>query len=187
MSTLLRKSVLKENGGLKTFACYLAEDFFICKYYMDKGWKTTISSQPALQNSGICDVNSFQARLTRWAKLRVAMIPMVIIFEPLSECMVIGALAAWAVSILFLWDSVTFYLVHILVWFLCDWILLITVQNGSLPFNKFDFLVAWLFRECSGPYLFLHAIIYPDIQWRNRMFKLSWGGVAQEVKQRIKC
>lgn len=66
MSTLLRKSVLKENGGLKMFGCYLAEDFFICKYFLDKGWRTTISSQPAMQNSGLCDVNSFQARLTRW-------------------------------------------------------------------------------------------------------------------------
>ncbi|XP_045482619.1 ceramide glucosyltransferase-B [Harmonia axyridis] len=187
MSTLLRKSVLKENGGLKTFGCYLAEDFFICKYFLDKGWRTSISSQPAMQNSGLCDVNSFQARLTRWAKLRVAMVPLVIIFEPLSECMVIGALAAWASSVLFQWDSLAFYLIHVLLWFICDWILLTTVQNGSLPFNKFDFLVAWLFRECSGPYLFLHAIIYPDIQWRNRVFKLAWGGVAQEIKPRIKC
>lgn len=59
-------------------------------------------------------------------------------------------------------------------------------QNGSLPFNKFDFVVAWLFRECSGPYLFLHAILDPSIKWRSRVFKLAWGGVAQEVKPRMK-
>lgn len=60
------------------------------------------------------------------------------------------------------------------------------LQNGSLPFNKFDFVVAWLFRECSGPYLFLHAILDPSIKWRSRVFKLAWGGVAQEVKPRMK-
>lgn len=65
MSALIRKSVLDEAGGLKVFGCYLAEDFFIAKSFLDRGWKMTISSQPALQNSGICDVNSFQARLTR--------------------------------------------------------------------------------------------------------------------------
>lgn len=64
----------------------------------------------------------------RWAKLRVAMLPLVIIFEPLSECMVIGACTAWAVSVLFQWDVLGFYLVHILVWFLLDWILLSVVQ-----------------------------------------------------------
>lgn len=56
------------------------------------------------------------------------MLPLVIIFEPLSECMVIGACAAWAVSVLFQWDVLGFYLVHILVWFLLDWILLSVVQ-----------------------------------------------------------
>nr|CAI5864170.1 unnamed protein product [Callosobruchus analis] len=65
MSTLMRKAVLEEQGGLKIFGCYLAEDFFIAKSFLEKGWKTAISGQPALQNSGICDVTSFQARLTR--------------------------------------------------------------------------------------------------------------------------
>lgn len=65
MSTLIRKSVMDDEGGLKTFGRYLAEDFFIAKSLTDRGWKMRICSQPALQNSGICDVNNFQARLTR--------------------------------------------------------------------------------------------------------------------------
>lgn len=65
MSTLMRKSVLEEHGGLKSFGSYLAEDFFISKHFLDRGWRTTISSQPAMQNSGVCDVDSFQARLSR--------------------------------------------------------------------------------------------------------------------------
>ncbi|KAF7287009.1 ceramide glucosyltransferase [Rhynchophorus ferrugineus] len=187
MSTLMRKCVLEELGGIQTFGCYLAEDFFIAKTFIQKGWRTAISSQPAMQNSGICDVRSFQARLTRWAKLRVTMVPQVILLEPLSECMVIGACAAWAASLLFKWEPLVFYLIHILVWFMCDWILLSIVQNGSLPFNKFDFIVGWLFRECSGPYLFILAIFDNSIKWRNRSFRLAWGGRAQEIKPRIKC
>lgn len=65
MSTLMRKEVLEEVGGLTTFGCYLAEDFFIAKMFLEKKWRTRICSQPALQNSGFCDVNSFQARLIR--------------------------------------------------------------------------------------------------------------------------
>jgi ceramide glucosyltransferase len=55
-----------------------------------------------------------------------------------------------------------------------------------LPFNKFNYVVGWLFREFTGPYLFLCALFNPAITWRERTFKLYWGGVAYELKQRIK-
>ncbi|CAO1372885.1 unnamed protein product [Diamesa serratosioi] len=186
MSSLIRKCVLDEVGGLTAFSCYLAEDFFLAKAIAEAGWKTTISSQPAFQNSGLCDITSFQMRLIRWAKLRVAMVPHTIILEPISECMVLGCLASWAVNILFQWDALPFYLVHILVWFLSDWIMLSVVQNGPLPFNKFNFVVGWLFREFTGPYLFLCALFNPAIRWRERTFKLAWGGIAYELTPKIK-
>lgn len=181
MSCLMRKSILDDMGGLQVFGCYLAEDFFIAKSFTDNGWKLAISSQPAWQNSGVCDINTFQARLTRWAKLRVAMVPTMILLEPLSECMVVGALASWSVSLLFHWDALVFYLVHILMWLLSDWLLLSIVQNGTLPFNKSDFVIGWLLRECTGPYLFFHALWNPAIRWRERVFKLAWGGIAHEI------
>lgn len=148
MSCLLRKSVLDELGGISAFGCYLAEDFFIAKALTDRGWKMRISSQPALQNSGFCDIGSFQGRLTRWAKLRVAMVPTTILLEPLAECMIVGAFASWSVSFLFGWDSLVFYLIHILMWFLSDWILLSIVQVspdyllffGICPFSIIDFI-----------------------------------------------
>ena len=49
-------------------------------------------------------------------------------FFSCSECMVLGCLASWAVNVLFQWDALPFYLVHILVWFLSDWIMLSVVQ-----------------------------------------------------------
>lgn len=104
----------------------------MAKAFTDYGWKTSISSQPAMQNCGTCNIASFQARLTRWAKLRVAMVPTMILLEPLSECMIVGIFASWAVNVLFHWDSLVFYLVHILLWFLSDWILLSIVQVGAV-------------------------------------------------------
>jgi ceramide glucosyltransferase len=83
MSFLFRKEVLDSVGGIKEFGRYLAEDFFLAKSITDAGWKSTVSSQPAWQNSGVCDVTYFQLRLTRWAKLRVAMVPHLIILEPI--------------------------------------------------------------------------------------------------------
>lgn len=186
MSSLFRKPEMEKFGGLKRFGCYLAEDFFIAKAFSDNGWKLRVSSNPALQNSGICDIKSFQARLQRWTKLRIAMVPSTIVLEPISECFVIGALAAWAVNVLFNWDYVVFYLIHILFWFLSDWILLQIVQNGSLPFNKFEFVIGWLLRELSGPYLFISSLWNPSIKWRTRLYKLDWGGVAYELSSNEK-
>ena len=70
------------------------------------------------------------------------MIPMTILLEPLTECMLLGLLSAWSVFYLFRWDPISFFLIHILVWFLMDWILIHIVQNGALPCNKFEFLVS---------------------------------------------
>ncbi|KAJ9582669.1 hypothetical protein L9F63_022990, partial [Diploptera punctata] len=106
-------------GKFKHFSLLLlgAEDFFLAKSNHHGKILVVCGNQP------VC-----QARLTRWAKLRVAMVPHTILLEPLSECMVIGACASWAVSFLFKWDPLVFYLVHILVWFLLDWILLSIIQ-----------------------------------------------------------
>lgn len=186
MSALMRKSLVNEVGGIQAFSCYLAEDFFFAKSFTDRGWRICVSSQPAWQNAGFCEIQNFQARLKRWTKLRIAMLPHTIFLEPLSECMVIGACAAWAVNFLFMWDPLVFYLVHILVWFFMDWILLSVVQNGSLPFSKFDFVVGWLFREISGPYLFLSALWDPAIRWRARTYRLRWGGMAEEYHPKVK-
>lgn len=128
MSSLMRKSLIDEAGGLKAFGCYLAEDFFLAKSIKDRGWRIRISHQPAWQNTGHCAIPSFQARITRWAKLRIAMVPFTIIMEPISECMMLGALAAWANYWLFATDPIVVYLLHILGWFLLDWILLSIVQ-----------------------------------------------------------
>lgn len=66
----------------------------------------------------------------RWVKLRIAMVPHTIILEPLSECLILGACAAWSAHTLSggSIDPYAFYMVHILVWFLLDWILLNIMQ-----------------------------------------------------------
>ena len=46
----------------------------------------------------------------RWTKLRAAMCPHTILLEPLSECMLLGCVTAWAVNFLFRWDPIFFFL-----------------------------------------------------------------------------
>lgn len=186
MSTLVRRRLLDDVGGLQAFGCYLAEDFFVGKSVMERGYRTRVAGLPALQNAGAPTVRAFRARLQRWTKLRCAMAPHTILLEPLSECLVLGALAAWAAYVLLRWDPVVFYLVHALAWMLLDYALLATVQNGAPPFSKFYFVVGWLYREVNGPLIFLSAFWDPTIRWRSRVYRLQMGGIAEEISPKLK-
>eukprot|EP00096_Caligus_rogercresseyi_P011465 TRINITY_DN4509_c0_g1_i1.p1 TRINITY_DN4509_c0_g1~~TRINITY_DN4509_c0_g1_i1.p1 ORF type:complete len:407 (-),score=30.66 TRINITY_DN4509_c0_g1_i1:383-1603(-) len=185
MSTLMRKDILDDVGGIKNFGCYLAEDYFFAQAFQEKGYSTVISSQPAWQNSGNSSIVTFQKRLARWAKLRSAMIPTTILFEPISECFCIGLLASWAVFHLWRIDPVLFFICHVVLWFIMDWILLCIVQNDPLPFNKLEFLLMWAYREVSAPWLFLSAQLNPGIKWRDKYYKLRWGGLAEPQCQKV--
>ncbi|KAH9517963.1 hypothetical protein DERF_008574 [Dermatophagoides farinae] len=185
MSALMRKNLLEQVGGIAAFGQYLAEDFFFAKSFTDRGYKLKISTQPAWQNSYTSDIETFQKRITRWAKLRIAMIPHMILLEPLSECFVLGAMASWAISYLIQIDPFAIYLFHILLWFLLDYTLLSIIQNSTLSFSKIDFVIAWLLRELFALVLFTRALWEPDIRWRTGTYKLKWGGIAEEVKPKL--
>lgn len=55
------------------------------------------------------------------------------------------------------------------------------LQNGPLKISKFEFLVAWLLRESMAFYLTLKAHSNSKIVWRNRKYRVRWGGLAEEV------
>lgn len=190
MSCLMRKKVLDEakggkGNGISAFGIYLAEDYFFAKFIQDQGWGIRIASQPAWQNTGTCRVKTFLSRLTRWCKLRVAMVPHTILLEPFSECMLLGLVASWAGTVLLRADYLTFFLFHTLTWCFADWVILNIVQNGPPPFTKFEFVISWLFREVSALFIFLHALWNPVISWRDSSFKLRWFGVAEPINNRV--
>lgn len=186
MSSLVKREALDEIGGLQAFGDYLAEDFFLAKALKERGWRLRVSSHPALQNPGDSSLASFLARLSRWAQLRVSMLPLTILFEPLSECLVLGVGAAWACRLFFGWEPGAVFLLHALAWFLSDWWLLSATQQGPLPFSRFHFAVAWWLREAVGPSLFALALWKPQVRWRSRVYRLAWGGLAQELKPKAK-
>lgn len=55
------------------------------------------------------------------------------------------------------------------------------LKNGRLPFNKFEYLLCWLYRETICYYLFLKAI-NPTVKWRDGTYRLKWGGLSELVK-----
>lgn len=71
----------------------------------------------------------------RWSQLRISLLPHLILFEPLSECMLMGVIASWAAEYIFGISSMGFFLMHVLVWFLFDYALLTCVEVGSDGLN----------------------------------------------------
>ncbi|GAU88156.1 hypothetical protein RvY_00904 [Ramazzottius varieornatus] len=182
MSALMRKHLLENKGGMAAFGKYLAEDYFFAKAITDQGWGISISSQPAWQNSAVCDLAHFQDRLDRWAKLRFAMVPLATLLEPFQECVLLGILASLAVSFLTDMSALGIFLLHVITWFLLDWTLLRTVQFHRLSYSKLDFIISWIFREVTSPVLFAKALLRPQIKWKNGYYRLKWGGLAEVIK-----
>lgn len=68
----------------------------------------------------------------RWVKLRTSLLPVTALLEPVSECLALGVVGSWAVSVVFTWSPLAFFFVHVLIWFLLDYTLLHIVQVGSV-------------------------------------------------------
>ncbi|KAK3740830.1 hypothetical protein RRG08_042814 [Elysia crispata] len=183
MSCMLRREVLDKAGGLTPFGKYLAEDHFIAEGIRQQGYKVVLSTLPALQNSGNCQISDFHKRLVRWAKLRMTSLPTLIFLEPLGESVIQGAAASIAASYLLDISPLAFFIGHLLVWFLSDYILIRIVQNGPLPFSKFEFLAAWLFRETMAPYILLQGHMTHHVTWRNRKYRVKWGGEVERISE----
>jgi ceramide glucosyltransferase len=184
MSCLFRKHVIEDAGGFTYLGKFLAEDYYLGKIFIERGWRIRVCSQPAMQNAGHSSVVNFQARMMRWAKLRASLVPLTIILEPISESVILGAIVSWAVSVMFTWSPLAFFFVHILVWFLLDYLLLLVVQGGPLPFSKFEYVLGWVFREATSFYIMLRAHAQRHLTWRNRKYILHWEGIGEDFKTR---
>ncbi|TNN79416.1 Ceramide glucosyltransferase [Liparis tanakae] len=180
MSCLMRKDVLDQAGGLVAFAQYIAEDYFMAKAIADRGWKFSMATQVAMQNSGSYSIGQFQSRMIRWTKLRVNMLPGTVL-EPVSECFLASLIIGWAAHYMFRWDMMVFFMCHCLAWFISDYIQLTGVQGGALCFSKLDFAVAWFIRESMAVQIFLSALWDPTISWRTGRYRLRCGGTAEEI------
>lgn len=56
------------------------------------------------------------------------MIPVFIILEPITECMLLGVLVSWAAQYLLSVSPLAFFLLHLLGWFLMDYMLMRIIE-----------------------------------------------------------
>ncbi|XP_066299493.1 ceramide glucosyltransferase-like [Branchiostoma lanceolatum] len=182
MSSLWSKKVIDDAGGLEVFSQYLAEDYFMAKAVVDRGLKASMSNQVAQQNCGTYSIRAFSSRMSRWTQLRVTMIPFLAMWEPFTECFLLGLICSWAFNHLFLWDPVTYFIFHVTAWMISDYLQFRTCQMmGATSVNKFEFLIAWLLRETLTYWWFLRGATSRSIKWKTGKFRLRCGGTAEEV------
>ncbi|KAA0193565.1 Ceramide glucosyltransferase [Fasciolopsis buskii] len=193
MSCLIRKSILSEVSGFKPFACYLAEDFFLAKHMLDHGWSVRVSHQPAWQNSPSVSLNQFWSRLNRWSQLRLSMVLAAYLLEPFSRCLPNALLGAFGFAYIFpdFVDPGVYFLCHMLIWFLLDYILLLYVYPPCVPLciTRLEYLIAWIFSELTAVPNHIGAAFKRELQWRDKKFRVRWGGLAEQVcpKQSVTC
>lgn len=113
--------------------------------------------------------------------VRVATVPSTIIGEPMTECFVLGIYVAWAIHYLKGWDPIVCFMVHVLQWFILDYVQLKALQREPLNFSKVDYALAWLYREVMTIFFFLEGLFGRTVTWRTGTFKLHWGGYLEEV------
>lgn len=183
MSYMFKKQILDELNGLNWYGKYLAEDFFLTQAIHAKGYRLVLSSYPAQQSLAQTSVRAYKDRMVRWLRLRLNMMPLVSGFlEPLTEVIPLGIYGAWCLNRFLGINPFIFFPVHIGLWLVSDYIQLRMVQNGPLPFSKFEFILCWILREFVAIWIFFEGLVHPrTIKWGKRTYRLSLGGHTEIV------
>ncbi|ESO87535.1 hypothetical protein LOTGIDRAFT_235024 [Lottia gigantea] len=184
MSYTFRKSIVDEINGLEYFGQYLAEDFFLTSKVFQAGYHLIVSAYPAQQNVANPTISKFSDRIIRWLRLRLTMMTFTtLLIEPAVECLVLGAYSAFFLHYYFGFNPYLFFIGHVTLWIIRDYIQLSIVQNAKLPFSKLTFVLVWFLREFLQIVMLMKAIMQPrTIKWGNRTYLVHFGGVT-EIKR----
>ncbi|KAF1745973.1 hypothetical protein GCK72_022423 [Caenorhabditis remanei] len=132
MSSMFRKEVLDQCGGFEAIGEYLAEDYFIGKKMAELGYKSGISAHPALQNASSATFNAFFNRVGRWFKLRLSMMPQIVLVEPFQDCFPSGTIITYSLHYLFGIHLVPIFTLHVIFWITVDFIVLNIMQHSGV-------------------------------------------------------
>ncbi|TKR77345.1 hypothetical protein L596_018340 [Steinernema carpocapsae] len=183
MSSLVRKKALDDCGGIRAFNYYIAEDHLIALALKERGWEVDMCSYPALQNAAGVTTTSFHDRMFRWMKLRLSMVPLLVLLDPLHDCFISGFIGALSAHNLFAVPFSAYLVFHFVFWFLCDYSLVTILQNGVIPISFNKFLLAWSYRELTTLPTFFRSLLQPEFVWRTGIYRLRNGGIITEAKK----
>jgi len=172
-SMLFRRSVANRFGGIKTLACYLAEDYMAGEAMRKLGLRVVTASDPIEQYIGKRTLTDFWQRNVRWGRIRKAQAPLAFVVEPLLGSIVSGLLGGFAFHHLFDVSIAAFLMVHLTIWGACD-----LVVGKSLR-QTFHYRTPgiWCLREVLMIVLWFHIASGNTVQWRGKELTLRDGGL----------
>jgi ceramide glucosyltransferase len=98
--------------------------------------------------------------------------------EPLTESILLGTLASWALHTLLGVSPVLFFLVHQVAWLIVDLQVMKALKGEGLrSVGEFiEFFTAWICREALALPIWLRAIIGETVVWRGVTYKILPSG-----------
>lgn len=175
---LFRKSVAERFGGLRFLGKYLAEDFMAGEEFLKLGLKIKMISCPTVQIIGRQKLHDFWYRHVRWGRIHKAHSPMAFILTPFLGMVVSGVLGVIGFWGVFGINPTLFFLAHCTFWQVLDFVTIWCVNNAV----RLRDLGACLTREFLAFPMWLHTAAGNVVSWRGRNFRISQGGMMQEVK-----
>lgn len=113
-SMLFRRSVFERLGGFESVSDLLAEDFYIGKMFQHGGYRVLVAPTVLESVNGTTTVRGFLSRQLRWSMLRIRLMPLAFLLEPLTSPVamlpfalyVLGPIGwAWAAALLLIRDA----------------------------------------------------------------------------------
>lgn len=193
-SNIFRKSSLlsQEPRGVSAFGAYIGEDQLIAeKLWMNGKGKHVMTNDIALQVLENLDWASYCSRRERWIRGRKYMVTAATLIEPFTESIVLGLIGAWGFSSRFGISMFNFFILHMFVDVIVDFIVYFTLRTklqrhfktsylpefSVLPPISIRFLAklyfAWIVRETTALPLWLVGIIGSKVRWRGQNYILK--------------
>ncbi|KAI8893354.1 glycosyl transferase family 21-domain-containing protein [Globomyces pollinis-pini] len=188
-SNLFRKADLDSLGGLAQFGKYLSEDNMIGVYLMSMGLSHQIAPDFAYQSMGPVTIPDFLQRRFRWIRVRKFTVTAATLFEPFTECLVLGFLSSFAMQHLFGISKTNFLIFHWLLWLISD-LTVSTVsyfsRSGNIDYGDVGFfIIAWFIREIIAFPVYMFAMAGQSITWRDQNYYLYADGTVELVNKKL--
>eukprot|EP00041_Stephanoeca_diplocostata_P010904 m.174706 g.174706 ORF g.174706 m.174706 type:complete len:413 (+) comp18333_c0_seq2:241-1479(+) len=191
MSNLFRRSLLEDIGGLRPYAKYLAEDYFINEAIWQRGFRARLASTPARQSHAGKSLRDVYYRTMRWARLRRRIFVVGAVVEPLTDCLLSGLLGAYALAASLPSThlscgqlALAVVAVHMVCWFCLDMAMLRAVNGNTVMPPRF-WVGAWLTREIGSVLLNVHGALSNSVMWRGKQYYLEKNTIIRVPEHRL--
>lgn len=165
-------------SGLAAFGRFLAEDNMLATaLWVELGLAHDLGCDVAHNTVGHMPLHAYVQRRVRWVRVRRHMVAIATIIEPLTECIVLSILGAWALYRLFSIPTFVTFLLHYIAWLTIDLDVYESLAGHPLLAEKrWSFLGAWALREVMALPIWIYGMSGREVEWRGKRYRILKNG-----------